>query len=216
MRRLARRSGAGRCALRGVLLVAARPPRRSGQLQPRHQAIELRELVRLELVEALLAEPLLVAGDQRRHLELGRILVTLVARARRWAPIDRTRRDVLLGIVILGLPRLPKTEKNTASNASTCAGSETNTARAVQYSRRREIGRTSVSASAKSDRPAGRDRHAGIAQAPAQRADERRQVELDRLDAERRPVSHRHPRAAPGRPRGSPPGPRCTSAPIRA
>jgi hypothetical protein len=59
----------------------------------------------LELVEALLAEPLLVAGDQRRHLELGRILVTLVARARRRRePIDRTRRDVLLGIVILGLP----------------------------------------------------------------------------------------------------------------
>jgi len=30
--------------------------------------------------------------------------------------------------------RFPKTEKNTASKASTCAGSETKTARAVQYS----------------------------------------------------------------------------------
>ena len=44
-------------------------------------------------------------------------------------------------------------------------------------------------------------------------AGERRQVELDRLDAE---VSHRCARAARGRPRGSPPGPRRTSAPSRA
>ena len=45
--------------------------------------------------------------------------------------------------------RFPKTEKNTASKASTCAGSETNTARAVECNRWRVIGRT-VSARAES------------------------------------------------------------------
>ena len=35
-----------------ALLVAARPPERRGQLEARHQAVELRELVRLERVEA--------------------------------------------------------------------------------------------------------------------------------------------------------------------
>jgi hypothetical protein len=44
-------------------------------------------------------------------------------------------------------------------------------------------------------------------QAAAQRADQRRQVEHDRVDAE---VSHRCARAARGRPRGSPPGRRRT------
>src|SRR5437762_1060801 len=46
--------------------------------------------------------------------------------------------------------RAPNTEKNTWSNAGTCAGSVTNTPRAVQYSRRRAIGRTRVKARAKS------------------------------------------------------------------
>ena len=69
-------------------------------------------------------------------------------------------------------------------------------------------------------RARGRDRHAGLVQAPAERAGERRQVELDRLDAERRAgdagVSHRCARAPRGRRRGRPPGPRRTSAPSRA
>src|SRR5262249_14396795 len=42
----------------------------------------------------------------------------------------------------------PNTAKNTASNALTCDGSDTNTARAVQYSLWREIGSTSASACA--------------------------------------------------------------------
>ena len=74
------------------------------------------------------------------------------------------------------------------------------------------VRRTSVSAA----RPAGALRghgHAGRAQALAKRSRERRQVEVDRLHLE---VSHRCARAAPGRPRGSPPGPRRTSAPTPA
>src|SRR4029453_17330900 len=45
--------------------------------------------------------------------------------------------------------------KNTSSKALTCAGSDTKTARAVQYSRRRAIGWTSASARAKSAARAG-------------------------------------------------------------
>ena len=119
----------------------------------------------------------------------------------------------VVGVELVAVRRSPKTEQKTASKAVTCAGSETNTARAVQYSRRRVTGRTSVERPREVGRARGRDRHAGVVQAPAERADERRQVELDRLDPERRRVSHRRARAARGRPRGSPPGPRCTSAP---
>ena len=49
----------------------------------------------------------------------------------------------------------PKIEKKTASKASTCAWSDTNTERAVQYSRRGVIGRTSVSACAKAAERSG-------------------------------------------------------------
>ena len=65
-----------------ALLVAAGAPQRRCELQTRHQPVELRELVRLERVEALASQQLLVAGQRQRHLELGRFLV-LVAVARR-------------------------------------------------------------------------------------------------------------------------------------
>ena len=44
---------------------------------------------------------------------------------------------------------MPNTSANTWSKIRTCEGSETNTARAVQYSRRRATGRASRSAAAK-------------------------------------------------------------------
>ena len=105
---------------------------------------------------------------------------------------------------------LPNTSSKTASKAPACVRSETNTPLAVQYRRRRETGRTSVSASRERRRPLGRDRHARLVQAPAEGGRQRRQVELDRLDPERARVSHGSARAARARPRGSPPGPRCT------
>ena len=56
--------------------------------------------------------------------------------------------------------------------------------------------------------------HAGLAQAAAERPGQRRQVEVDRLDPERAPggvgLSHDRPRAARGRQREPPPGPRRT------
>ena len=58
-------------------LVAARAPQRRGELEPRHQPVELRELVRLERVEALAGQPLLVAGQRQRHLDLVAVLVAV-------------------------------------------------------------------------------------------------------------------------------------------
>src|SRR5436190_790430 len=60
-----------------------------------------------------------------------------------------------LGCSLPATPASPKTEKNTESKPSACAWSDTNTERAVQYSRRRVIGRTSASARAKSAERSG-------------------------------------------------------------
>ena len=57
------------------LLVAARAPQRGRELEARHQPVELRELVRLERVEALAPQQLLVARHRERHLDLGAVLV---------------------------------------------------------------------------------------------------------------------------------------------
>src|SRR5215217_7027237 len=51
-------------------LVAAREARRRRQLEPGHEAVEPRELVRLERVEGAGGEPLLVAGHRLRGLAL--------------------------------------------------------------------------------------------------------------------------------------------------
>ena len=84
---------------------------------------------------------------------------------------------------------------------ATCAGSETNTARAVQYSRRRQIGRTSASACAK------RTARSGVTGTPAscrrrlERAGQRR---AGRARSSRpRSAVIAPPPAARGRPRGS-------------
>ena len=63
-----------------TLLVAARSPLRGCELEARHQAVELRELVRLERVEALAPEQLLVAGEDERRVHLRRVLVRRPAR----------------------------------------------------------------------------------------------------------------------------------------
>ncbi len=51
-------------------LVAARAALRRLQPQPRHQRVEVRELVGLQRVEALLRQPLLGARPRHRHLDL--------------------------------------------------------------------------------------------------------------------------------------------------
>ncbi len=105
----------------------------------------------------------------------------------------------------------PNTEANTALNALTWARSDTNTPRAVQYSRRRLIGRTSVSARANSagrsgvmGRPASSSRRLN---APASGG---RSSSIVSTPKRGRPAVIRCARAARGRPRGSPPGPRRT------
>ena len=232
VRRLARRVRrmSMRCAV-APALVAARAAQRGGELQARHQPVELGELVRLERVEALAGEPLLVARqrqrDARPRRSSGSSSPARGADDARPPPgsswrARRRGRDRALGagrsssgLGVLGLGAAPpKTERKTASKAWTWDRSETKTERAVQYSRRRLSGRTSVSARAK---PAERS---GVTGTPAARRrwpsapGERRQVEVDRLHTAN--VSHRCARAARGRPRGSPPGPRRTSAPTRA
>ena len=69
--------------------------------------------------------------------------------------------------------------KNTESNACTCEASETSTARAVQYSRRRATGRVSVSAAAKRAERSGVTGTPGLVQPPPEGRDQRREVELD-------------------------------------
>ena len=131
-------------------LVPPRAPQRRAELEARHQPVELRELVGLERVEALLPQQLLVACSRDEHLELG--LAGLVRRRRRRAdgvllcpvaaapaaalPVRRAaRRRPALGSGTKSSPcsaRPPKIEKNTESNVGTWAWSETSTARAVQ------------------------------------------------------------------------------------
>ena len=197
-RRRVRRLAAQRAAQVDVLavaalLVAARAPQRRGQLQARHQPVELRELVRLERVEALApraaprrwpapaaprprapSSSLAVAGaagaPARSRPPSPASTVACAARGlvvgRRGDASARPSRSKLVAGA-----RPPKTAREDARRRpATCAGSETSTARAVQYSRRRATGRTSASARAKSAERAGRDRHAGVVQAPAERA----------------------------------------------
>ena len=101
----------------------------------------------------------------------------------------------------------PKIEKKTASKAATCARSDTNTARAVQYSRRRLTGRTSVSARAKS---AGRSGVIGTPASCRRRLSAPASGGRSSSTVSSPKLSHRCARAARGRPRGSPPGPRRT------
>ena len=158
-------------------LVAARAARRGGEPQARHQRVELRELVRLERCRsscrraAPRRSPSPAARRPRRRRRRPRRAATTTgcrahpARPRR-RPRSRDRTPAARpparrpcarssGSNGSSATRSPKIEKKTASKAVTCAGSDTSTARAVQYSRRRAIGRTSASARAKSAARAG-------------------------------------------------------------
>ena len=154
--------------------------RRSGvaSLEARHQPVELRELVRVERVEALAGQPLLVAGHRQRDLDLGaRRRPRRPPRRRRRAPA-RPRPDRSGAALVLGRRRgrrggAARSARASRSSSSarrgaaedrrgrprrrpaTWAWSETNTARAVQYRRRRVSGRTSASARAKSAERSG-------------------------------------------------------------
>ena len=133
-----------------------------GDPHPRHQAVEPRKLVRRKRVEALRAEDLLVAG-QHGHRDLFARLGRASARRAGWGggaarcTIGCPSRFLIRYATppARSLPRPspsggaePNTLANTRSNAGTCIRSDTNAARAVQYSLRREIGSTTASASA--------------------------------------------------------------------
>ena len=128
-------------------LVAARAPQRRRELEARHQPVELRQLVRLERVEALAGQQLLVAGHRQRHLDLARRrpprrprrggaeeLIAASCRSARRALVERWCSGVGATVERPRNPRLrasserrrapPNTEKKTASNAVTCAGSD--------------------------------------------------------------------------------------------
>ena len=79
------------------LLVAARAPRRRRQPQARHQLVELRELARLERVEARVRQALLVACQRQRHLarrrrRRRRLAVAATATGPRCSPAATGRR----------------------------------------------------------------------------------------------------------------------------
>ena len=169
---------------------------------------------------------------RQRHLDARRVLVVRPRRRRRRRAARASGRPVpRRGVVLGGRPLVgrrgtvrassgstrssprasPKTERKTASNAATCAGSETNTARAVQYSRRRVTGRTSVERAREVGRALGRHRarrrRAGAGSAPPASGGRSSSI-VSTPKASR--VSHRCAPAARGRPRGPPPGPRRT------
>ncbi len=170
-----------------ALLVPAGAPQRRCELQTRHQPVELCELTRLECVEALASQQLLVAGQRQWHLDRGRFLVTLQSRSLDGDDDRLSSGEATVCGSWVGSPlsaRPPKTEKNTASKTWTCVGSETKTAtggpvqppardRLDEAERPCEVGRAC--------RGGGQAR---VAQAPAQSPYERRQVDVDRLDAE--------------------------------
>ena len=232
-----------RCAV-AVASRAAGAPQRRRDLEPRHQPVQPRELVGLERVEALAAQQLLVArrerdrdlvgelaladpdragdGDGRRRepssvVAAARAVVALVdAAARRAAPARSGRRRATAPARAMVARRAPEhTPSNTASKAFTCEGSDTNTARAVQYSRRRETGRTRRQRPRERRRALGAAGNAGVVQPAAERARERRQVEPS-VSTRKTWLSHGCSPAARGPPRGSLPGPRSTSGPSRA
>ena len=203
---------------RGGRARAARPAHRGGELQARHQPVELRQLVRLERVEALGGQHLLVAGDRQRHVELGPRSSSPARGAAResvpcWPPGDRGRpaecrrvRALLAGVGAPAAP--PNTEQKTASKAMDLrlVGHEHRPGGPVQAPardrphQRRAPERTSAGRSGVTGRPASRRRRLN---APPSAGRSSSIVS----DPE---VSHRCARAARGRPRGSPPGPRRT------
>ena len=117
---------------------------------------------------------------------------------------SRARRRPLVGgrasaLVGLARRRRRRPSRRPRRRPATCARSETNTERAVQYSRRRLIGPHERERPREAGRALGGHRHARLVQALAQRAGERRQVELDRLDAEAGSVTAAHELLEAGR-----------------
>ena len=106
---------------------------------------------------------------------------------------------------------VPNTSANTALNALTWPGSDTNTLRAVQYSRRRDDRLDHCQSVGEPGRALRRHGDPGVVQPPRERRRPRRQVELDRLDPERTgaSITGGHQLLEPGRPE-RPPGPRRT------
>ena len=157
-------------------LETAGAPQRRRELEARHQPVEQGELVRLERIEALAGEALLVARERHRNRDL-RLVAIRIAVARALAakpppPPPGARLRATTGALgrrrarrarRAGRRRRRRPSAKTSSKAPTWDWSETKTERAVQYSRRRLTGRTSVSARAN---PAERS---GVTGTPAAR-----------------------------------------------
>ena len=219
---------AGRPAGRAAALVAAGAAQRRREREPRHQPVQLRELVGVERVERLpRAAPR--RWPAQRHVDAPPSSsprpAPADARAAR-APALPPRRVPAGGAVgpwarsrlgrasSAGATRR-RPSRTRASNAGKCEWSDTNTARAVQYSRRRLTGRMRVSARAKAASRSGvTGTPASCRRRPNAAASAGRSSSI--VSTLKTAGSIRSARAGRGRPRGSPPGPRRTSAPCRA
>ena len=173
--------------------------------------------MRFERVEAPLPEELLVTGSRDRELELVvDLIVTLSGRGRRDAqtrsPSEGVRSEP--GRSSGGAAAVRASSGTTSSSFASVPedreehvverrdlrliGDEHGTRRPVQppacdRTDERERPR-------EADRASRRDRHAGVVQTPAQGSDERRQVELDRLDPERGEIRQSPVRTSSSRP----------------
>jgi hypothetical protein len=204
-----------------------RAAQRRRQLQARHQPVELRELVRLEGVEALAGQQLLLAGHRQWHLDLVGVVVLVAFAGRRGrhahplillhgagarALLIRARAVIRRGgdrgfVLGIDVPSFPGTAAHREEDRI-----ERPHLRPVgdRQRARRPVQPPAADRLHQRERPGeiGRalrsHRHPGIVQAAAQRPDQRRQVEVDRFDPERGArttrVSHRRARAVRGRP----------------
>ena len=196
------------------LLVAARAPQRGCELEARHQPVELRELVRLERVEALAPQQLLVARHRQRHLDLGRR--PRPRRARRAAtttrsrpdrarprrdgaavrserrPLVRRRRDRarVLGLELVAPSRVRRTPRRTRVEDVELrrVGHEHGAGRPVQPPARDRPHERERPREV--GRALGRDRHAAVVQPPAQR---RRRAAAGRARSSRRREARQSP-----------------------
>ena len=215
-------------AVVGALEPAGAPLRRR-ELELRHQPVEARELVGVEDVEALLREHLLVARDRARDVDRSRVLLPLRAARRRARDVGPPplrprlggsgrairaralveRRGLGPGLVgrralgghLTGAEDLP--EDRVEGGSMEAVGHEHGAGGPVEAPpahRPRQGQRPREARGA-----LRRHRDARGAQPLAEDAGERRQVEVDRLDAESL-LSHCSTPASRGPPRGPPPG----------
>ena len=213
-------------------LVAPRQPRRGRQLEPRHQPVEAGELVGLERVEALRRQHLLVTRHRQRNVDLAPGLVVARPRRRgRAAALDPGLAGGASGAagprIVARADRRRARIRELGPGLRTAAedrgedGVERGRVGAVldEHRARRPVEAATALRSGQGERARERRRTLGGHRDPRRRAGagrgagERRQIEVDRLDRERRlavRLSHRCARAGRGRPRGSPPDPRRT------